>query len=129
MNKWTGVGRLGKDPELVSTNSGTKIAKFSIATTDGFGDNKETNWHNIVVFGKQADPVAQYLSKGSLAGVVGRIKYRNYDNKQGQKVYVTEIIADHVEFLSSDKGGQSRNTETPFEEEAPFEATDDDIAF
>lgn len=123
MNKVQIVGRLGKDPELVSTNSGTQIAKFSIATNDGFGDNKETSWHNIVVFGKQAGPVAQYLTKGSLAAVDGRIKYRNYENKQQQKVYVTEIIAEHVEFLSTDRNSQPRDAEEP------FQATDDDIGF
>jgi single-strand DNA-binding protein len=125
MNKVQIVGRLGKDPEIVSAPSGTRIAKFSIATNDGFGENKDTNWHNVVVFGKQADPVAQYLSKGSLAAVDGRIKYRKYENKSGQTVYVTEIIADHVEFISTDKG-QSKQAEALDE---PVEITDDGIPF
>jgi single-strand DNA-binding protein len=106
VNKVILVGRLGKDPESKATSSGGQITTFSLATSDGFGDNKTTNWHNVVVFGKAAPSVATYLQKGSQAAVDGRIQYRTWDKKDGTKGYSTEIIADHVEFLSSQEGSR-----------------------
>jgi single-strand DNA-binding protein len=94
------IGRLGGDPEVRSTDSGKKVANFSLATDDGWGTNKKTSWHKIVCWGDQCGPIETYLKKGSLVGLHGRIEYRSYD-KDGQKVYVTEIIADRVEFLNT----------------------------
>lgn len=94
------TGRLGRDPELVYTKSGKEVATFSLAVTDNF--NREvTHWLNIVVWGKPAVSCASYLAKGSLAGIDGKIQTRNYENQEGRKVYVTEIVADRVEFLDS----------------------------
>ncbi len=100
INKAILTGRLGKDVELRYTPNGKAVATFSLAVTDSF--NREvTHWLNVVVWGKSAENCANYLSKGSLVGVDGRIQTRNYENKEGRKVYVTEIVADRVEFLDS----------------------------
>lgn len=100
INKAILTGRLGKEVELRYTQSGKAVATFSLAVTDNY--NREvTHWLNIVAWNKQAENCANYLSKGSLVGVEGRIQTRNYENKEGRKVYVTEIVADRVEFLDS----------------------------
>lgn len=108
------IGRLGKDPEIKSTPSGTSIAKFSLATdekfTDRSGEKQErTEWHNIVVFGKLADICGQYLKKGKLVFIEGSIRTDSWDDKEsGQKKYRTEIIAQNMQMLGSrgeDGGG------------------------
>jgi len=98
INKVILTGRLGQDPELRNTTTGKAVATFSLAVTDNY--NREvTHWLNVVVWNKQAENCSAYLSKGSLVGVEGRIQTRNYENKEGRKVYVTEVVADRVEFL------------------------------
>ena len=100
INKVILTGRLGQDPELRNTTTGKAVATFSLAVTDNY--NREvTHWLNVVVWNKQAENCSAYLSKGSLVGVEGRIQTRNYENKEGRKVYVTEVVADRVEFLDS----------------------------
>lgn len=94
------IGRLGGDPEVRSTNSGKKVASFSLATDDGWGANKHTNWHKIICWGDQCGPIETYLKKGSLVGVRGRIDYRDYE-KDGVRKFITEIIAEQVEFLNT----------------------------
>jgi single-strand DNA-binding protein len=108
MNKVMLVGNLGGDPELKYTPNGNAVANFSLATNDGYGDNEKTNWHRVVVWNKPAESASKYLAKGSKVAIAGRIEYRSYDDKEGVKRYVTEIIADNVEFL--DKKGE----EDPF---------------
>lgn len=101
------VGHLGKDPEVRKMPNGDSVANFSIATSEKFtdkssGQNKEVcEWHAIVVYGKQADNCGQYLKKGSLAGVTGKIRTRMWE-KDGTKHYKTEIIASRVQFLGSE---------------------------
>lgn len=125
MNSIVLVGRLGQDPEVKSTTGGTQVANFSLATKDGYGDKQKTNWHNVVVFGKAAAPVSTYLKKGSLASVTGHVEYRSWDDKtSGEKKYRTEIIADRVEFLSSQEGGGSKSQADGYSQE-----TDDDMGF
>ena len=92
------TGRLGKDPEQVDTKSGTPMCKFSLATDDGYGDNKRTNWHRVKVFGKTAEHCMTYLTKGRMVQVVGRIEYDKYD-KNGVTVYTTDVMANTVEFI------------------------------
>jgi single-strand DNA-binding protein len=100
INKVILTGRLGKDPDLRYTPSGKAVATFSLAVTDNF--NREvTHWLNCVVWGKSAEHCANYLSKGSHVAIDGRIQNRSYENKEGRKVSVTEIVADRVEFLDS----------------------------
>ncbi|HEY5611171.1 MAG TPA: single-stranded DNA-binding protein, partial [Thermoanaerobaculia bacterium] len=98
INKVILIGRLGKDPELRSTPSGTTVAKFTIATderfTDRSGEKQErTEWHNIVAWDKLADICGQYLKKGKLVYIEGRIHTDSWDDKEtGQKKYRTEIV-------------------------------------
>ncbi len=111
MNRVVLVGRLTKDPELRSTGQ-TSVASFSVAVNRPF-KNKEGNYDadfiNVSIFGMQADNVAKYCSKGSQVGVEGRIQTRTYDAQDGTKRYVTEVIADRVEFLGTKKEGSSGN--------------------
>lgn len=90
------VGNLGMNPEIVNFENGKKIAKFTVATNETFGTNgsakTETQWHNVVAWGKQAEIAEKNLSKGSQIAMEGRLTYRNYEDKNGVKKYVTEIV-------------------------------------
>jgi len=91
------IGNLGQNPEVKETTNGKKLAKFSIATNESYRDEngkevKETMWHNLTVWGKQADIAAKYLKKGSEVAIEGKLSNRNYTDKEGVKRYVTEII-------------------------------------
>lgn len=112
LNKALIIGNLTGDPELKSLPSGTAVCNFSLATnrnyTDSDGNKQEdTNFHNIVVFGRQAETTAQYLSKGSMALIEGRIQTRSWEGDDGQRRYRTEIIANRVQFgpRSGNSGG------------------------
>jgi len=109
VNKVILVGRLGKDAESKFTPSGTSVATFSIATNwrqkdQQTGEWKEhTDWHNIVLW--RAENVAPYLVKGTQVYVEGRLQTRNYENKEGRKVYVTEVVADELILLGGGRQG------------------------
>lgn len=110
LNKVFVAGRLTADPVLKTTPQGQSVATFSIATnsmwTDKSGARKEeVEYHNIVVWGRQAETSAQFLSKGAVALVEGRMKTRSWQNQQGQTVKTTEIIADRVQFGQRAGGG------------------------
>jgi single-strand DNA-binding protein len=116
VNKVILVGNLGKDPEVRFTPSGRAVAKFSIATTESWmdqesGRQERTEWHNIVVWGKQAESCGQYLAKGRQVFIEGAIRSRSYDDKEGNKRYITEIIAQRVQFLGSGGGGRGTSAE------------------
>jgi len=117
LNKAIIIGNLTRDPELKSLPSGIKVCSFSVATNrvwkDKNGARQEAaDYHNVVVFGRQAETVAQYMKKGSSILVEGRMQTRSWDDKEsGQKKYRTEIIADRTQF--GPKGGASGNTSTP----------------
>ena len=120
INKIVLTGNLTKDPDVKYTQSGKAVAMFSIAVNDGFGDNQKTYYPNIVVWGKTAETVGNNLVKGSKVGVVGKLTTRSYDNSAGQKVYVTEVVADMyggIEFLGNKKQSQSNPID---DEEIPF---------
>lgn len=90
------IGRLGKDPEIRTFDSGSKRASFSIATTESYKNPKgekveETQWHNLVIWGKLANVAAQYLKKGAEVAVEGKLVHRSYETASGEKKYVTEI--------------------------------------
>src|SRR5262245_11369719 len=109
LNKAMLIGNLGKDPELRFTPSGRAVARFPVATseqwTDANGQRQDrTEWHNIVVWGKQAESCGQYLSKGRQVFIEGSIRSRQYDDKEGQKRYITEVIAQRVQFLGGGRG-------------------------
>lgn len=99
------VGRLTKNPELRYTNSGKGVATFTLAVDSGFGDSKRTDFINCVVWGKQGETVSEYLNKGKLALVDGRLQIRSYDDRDGNKRYATEVVADNVRFLSPKENG------------------------
>lgn len=106
LNKVMLIGNLGKDPELKYTPGGQAVATFSLATTsrwkDKEGNNQEdTQWHNIKVWSRQAEIAQQYLKKGKQVYVEGRIETRSYDDKEGNKRWITEIIAHNFLMLGS----------------------------
>src|SRR3954451_4633600 len=118
MNRVVLVGRLTKDPELRYTPSGVAVATFTLAVNRNFTNHqgeRETDFINCVVWRKPAENVANYLKKGSLAGVDGRIQTRNYEGQDGKRVYVTEVLAESVQFLepkgSSGGGGKNDNNQ------------------
>ncbi len=110
MNVVSIVGRLGSDPEVRDAN-GKTVCNFSLATNEGYGETKTTLWHRIVAWEKTAKLCGEYLKKGSMAAVTGRLAQRSYE-KQGVTVYVTEIIASNVEFLTP-KGADNEKDQIP----------------
>ncbi|HZQ45104.1 MAG TPA: single-stranded DNA-binding protein [Acidobacteriaceae bacterium] len=123
LNKAFIFGNLTRDPELRSMPSGMNVANFNVATNRKFKDRdgkvqEQTDFHNIVVFGKQADSVAQYLKKGASVFVEGRLQTRSWD-KDGQKQYRTEVVADRVQFGPRSQGSAPREkTQKEVHEEA-----------
>jgi single-strand DNA-binding protein len=148
VNKVILVGNLGKDPEVSYLPSGQSVTKFSLATSRSYKDKsgewkEETEWHNIVAWGKTGESVAQYLSKGRQVYVEGRIQSRTWEDKEGKKRYNTDIVADNIMLLGGrgEGGGEAqgrpaqaaRGAQKPAAEEefsqAQPEITDDDIPF
>lgn len=106
INNVTVVGRLTRAVDLRYTSNGTAYASFTLATDRDFKNQngeKETDFINCVMWRKPAENLANYTKKGSLIGIEGRIQTRNYDNQQGQRVYVTEVLAERFHFLESSK--------------------------
>ncbi len=104
VNKAILIGNLGKDPDLRYTPSGQAVATFSLATNERYKDKDgqlvdRTEWHNIVVWGKQAETAKEYLKKGRQIFVDGCIAYRTYDDREGNKRYITEVVAQRIQFL------------------------------
>ncbi|MDR1070199.1 MAG: single-stranded DNA-binding protein [Gracilibacteraceae bacterium] len=108
LNRIVLIGRLTKDPELRYTPSGVAVAQFTLAVDRNFktkDGQRETDFITIVVYRQQAENCANYLSKGKLAAVDGRLQIRTYDDNSGQRRWVTEVVADNVRFLSPKDGG------------------------
>lgn len=110
-NQATIVGNLGGDVDVKYTQGGTSVAKFSVATTDKRKDasgtvQEKTTWHRVVAFGRLADVCGEYLSKGSQVLIVGKIENSSYE-KDGQKHYTSEILADTMKMLGKREGGTS----------------------
>ena len=138
MNRVVIIGRNTKDIEQKQTTAGTSVVEFSIAVKRTFknanGEN-ESDFFNCVAFSKLAETISKYVKKGDQIGVEGRLQTRNYTNREGKKVYVTEIIVENVEFLWTRK--QEENpTATNTEETDPFKSAnfeeydpDDDLPF
>jgi len=142
VNKVILVGNLGRDAELKFSPSGFPISTFSLATTDRRKDNDnhwsdKTEWHRIKLLGKQAESLKDYLKKGKQIYVEGRLETRSWDDKDGQKKYMTEIVADRIQLLGSAGGGASRDRSAEEFDTGHFdsgpapshEAPDDDIPF
>ena len=130
MNKWIGTGRLGRDPEIKYTQTGKAVASFSIAVSEKWSSNGEkkerTDWVNIVAWDKLGELCGQYISKGSKVLIEGKLQVRSYEDKNGVKKYVTEIVAQQVEFLDSRKSDSSGESQDGASGSA---LSDDDISF
>ncbi len=112
INKVLLLGRLGQDPELKYTPSGKAVCSFSLATSDSWKDKsgqkqEKTEWHRVVVWGKLAELCNQYLAKGRQAFVEGKLSTRQWEDKQGNKRYTTEINASSVQFIGGGKSSDS----------------------
>lgn len=149
INNVTLVGRLTKDPELKYTPNGVAVANFTLAVNRPFksaGGESEADFINITVWRKPAENVANFLKKGSLAGVTGAIQTRNYEGSDGKRVYVTEVVAERVQFLDPKSSGQSNDgaknqsapnnnkgytkiEDDPFAGNGQIDISDDDLPF
>ena len=146
MNKAILVGRMTRDPELRTTANGVSVCSFSIAVNRRFRNAEggyDADFINCVAWRQQAEFLAKYFAKGRMVGVVGSIQTRNYDNKDGQKVYVTEVAVDEVHFVDSKASGdsspvvdntfaQAKPAEPSFDSNdgfMPMPAADDDLPF
>lgn len=147
INRVVLVGRLTKDPEFRTTPSGVDVATFTLAVNRNFkskNGEQQADFINCVVFRKQAENVNNYLNKGSLAGVDGRLQSRSYENNEGRRVFVTEVVCDSVQFLEpkntqSSNNNQSNNqvqqrekalqSDNPFNNSNDFDMDTDDLPF
>lgn len=143
LNRVVLVGRLTKDPEFRTTPNGVSVATFTLALNRNFKNKngeQQADFINVVVFRQQAENVNNYLSKGNLAGVDGRLQSRSYENKEGQRVFVTEVVADSVQFLEpknnnqsnnqpQQQSGQSQSGNNPFNNDNKVNIDNDDLPF
>lgn len=143
VNKVILIGNLGRDPEVRTTTSGQNVASFTLATSRKWRDRdgnrqEQTEWHNVVVWGKQAETAGQYLTKGRQIYVEGRLQTRSWEDKtSGEKRYRTEVVCENFQMLAGGRGGDAgaAHREEPAQEEAhaaPFGGGamgDDDIPF
>lgn len=131
------VGRLTKDPELRYTPSNQAVATFSLAVNRNFksqNGEREADFINCVIWRQQAENLANWAKKGTLVAIQGRIQTRNYENQQGQRVYVTEVVADSFQLLEfnkqNDQGRSQSHSRQGFERQAePMDISDDDLPF
>ena len=105
-NKVQLIGNLGNDPEIIALESGRKLAKFSLATNESYKDvngekQTKTDWHNIVAWGKTAEIIEKYVTKGKEVAVEGKLITRNYETKEGEKRYITEVVCNELLMLGS----------------------------
>ena len=131
MNKAILIGRLTKDPELRYTSSNRAVCQFTVAIDRPFTNQstgqREADFINVVAWDKTGENIGKYMTKGRLIAVEGRIQTRNYENNEGKKVYVTEVIANNVQFLES-KNSSSNNNSLNDMPEPPMEKTPYDFA-
>ena len=125
MNRVFLLGRLGADPEIRYTPNGEPVTTFNVATTkrwtDKSGNRQEkTEWHRVVVFGKLAEICAEHLEKGKQVFVEGALQTRSYEDRDGVKRYVTEIVAFNVEFLGNKANTEEGISEAPEDDDIPF---------
>lgn len=136
VNKAILIGNLGADPELRYTSSGQAVANFNMATTEKWKDKdgqmqESTEWHRIVLWARQAEVAKEYLKKGSPVYIEGKIQTRNYEDKDGIKRYITEIVGQRMQFLGSRGGSSSQNgpSEPPPAPPNNIDGEDDDLPF
>ena len=129
MNKCILIGNLTKDPELTTTTNGVAVCRFAIAVSRRYSNSdgeRETDFLNIVVWRNLGENCHKFLKKGSKVGIVGNIQSRSYDAADGTKRYVTEIVAEEVEFLSTRNQEEGAPKSAPSEEVAKLQPIDDD---
>lgn len=119
VNKVILIGNVGADPELRYTAGGKAVAEIRMATSEKYGDTETTEWHRVIVWEKLAEIVGQYVHKGSKIFIEGRIQTRSYDDKDGNKRYITEIVARDMRML--DKRGDGGTSEADDTEDRPAE--------
>ena len=137
VNKAIILGRLGKDPETKFLDNGNQVTNFSVATSESWKDKsgenqKRTEWHRIVAWGKTAELAAKYLAKGREVYIEGKIQTRSWDDKSGQKRYATEIVAQNITFIGSKGAGGGEKRESAPDNGAdygPPPMTNDDTPF
>lgn len=136
LNRVVLVGRLTRDPELRYTPAGIAVTQFTLACDRQYSQNgeKEADFIPVVTWRQTAEACANYLRKGRLAAVEGRIQIRNYENNEGRRIYVTEVIADNVRFLERAQHDGARHEEdkrSPFPDDdiKPIDIPDDDLPF
>ncbi len=136
VNKVILVGNLGKDPEVRYTPSGVTVANFSLATSDEWKDKESgqkqerTEWHKVVAWRRLGEICGEYLKKGSQVYIEGKIQTKSWDDRDGNKRYTTEIIAQNMVMLgSANRGGRSEAGSGGYEGEEPLTVPDDDIPF
>ncbi|GHC43291.1 single-stranded DNA-binding protein [Ulvibacter litoralis] len=103
-NKVQLIGNLGNDPEIITLDSGNKLAKFNIATNETYKNKQgervtDTQWHNVVAWGKTADIIEAYVTKGKEVAVEGKLTSRSYEDKEGQKRFITEVVCNEILML------------------------------
>ncbi len=103
-NKVQLIGNLGNDPEIINLESGKTLAKFSIATNESYTNSKgekvtDTQWHNVVAWGKTAQIIEKYVTKGKEVAIEGKLTNRSYDTKEGEKRFITEIVCNELMML------------------------------
>lgn len=124
INSVTILGRLGRDPEVRSTGSGTAVANFSVATSEKWKDKnsgqsqEKTTWHKVAVFGRLAEVVGEYARKGDQIAIQGKLENRQWEDKDGNKRESVEILAQNITFLGSKSSGQRE--QAGFDDEVPF---------
>ena len=135
VNKAILIGNLGKDPELRYTPSGQPVTQFPLATTSRWKDRNDqwqdrTEWHRIVIWGRQAETANEYLKKGSPVYIEGRIQYRSWEDKDGNKRYVTEIVALQMRLLGRKVEETAEESKEVAEEEVqPESEEEEDLPF
>lgn len=127
-NKVFLIGRVTKDIEVrYAATSQTAICKFTVAVDDGYGEKKKTNFINCIAFGKTAESCEKFTGKGLRVAVEGKIQTGSYDDKDGKKVYTTDVVADRVEFIDwKDSNNSQVKAESPFDD---FAALSDECPF
>lgn len=133
VNRVTLIGHLGADPDMRYTNSGAGVCEMRLATSESWkgkdGEKQEkTEWHRLVAWGKTAELCAKYLAKGRQVYVEGRIQTRTYDDKEGVKKYITEIVVNDVKFLGGGKG-EGRRDDAPAPDPEPGSSDPDGLPF
>ena len=122
VNKVILVGRMGQDPELKYTPTQTAVVNITVATTDKYQDKETTEWSRVVAFGKSAEFIANYLKKGALIYIDGRLQTRQWENRDGVKMYTTEVIANTITPLGA---SNQNNASTPSQAQPTPQMGDD----